>query len=291
MLDRTLISILGGLGGMLGWGTSDFFANSASEKIGHNKTLFWSQVAGLILIGACLVFFSRDLSISTGLLALTSFCGVMYALGYLLFYKGFEIGNVSVISAAINLQVLFMVAISFFLRGQQLTTFQVPAIVLLLTGISLVCVNFHDLGKGHVALLTGVKETVAAAVIFGIFYWPVNEFLVERVDWILISFLIKLIAIATVFLMAKLRKQSLAIKDKNNKLYALIIAVGVFEAAGILSASFGQSYGDGIIVAPIASALTVVTVTLAMLFSNEKINKIQGLGVAMTVVGIVMTAF
>lgn len=290
-MDKTLLSILSGIGGMVGWGTSDFFANAASEKIGHNKTLFWSQIAGLLLMGFFLVFASGSFVISAPLLALTAFCGVMYAVGYLLFYKGFEIGNVSVVSATINIQVLFVIAISFFLRGQELSKLQIPAIALLLFGILLVSVNFKDLQKGTLALLTGVKETIAAAIIFGIFYWPVNEFIVEKADWILVSFLIKLVAIGVVFLIAKFRNQSLAINKPSKKLISLIIAVGTFEAAGVLSATYGQSYGDGIIVAPIASALTIVTVALAMLFSNEKINKIQGLGILLTVGGIIMTAF
>ncbi len=40
-MDKTIISILGGLAGMFGWGTSDFFANISSEKIGHQKKLFF----------------------------------------------------------------------------------------------------------------------------------------------------------------------------------------------------------------------------------------------------------
>jgi len=39
-MDKTLISLLGGLGGMFGWGTSDFFANQASDKIGHIRAFF-----------------------------------------------------------------------------------------------------------------------------------------------------------------------------------------------------------------------------------------------------------
>ena len=290
-MDKTIISILGGLGGMLGWGISDFFANSASENVGHNKAFFWSQIAGLALIVLLVVFTAPSFTITPLLLSLTIFCGVAYALGYLLFYKGFEIGNVSVVSATINLQVLFIIAISYFLRGQSLTAFQIPAIVLLLVGVTLVSVNLNDLRKGTVSLLKGVKETLAAAVMFGVFYWPLNEFVVEKADWLAVGFITKLTAIVLVFLISAFRKDSLAVKERNNKLYALIAAVGILEAIGVLSATYGQSYGDGIIVAPISSALTVVTVALAMIFSKERISKIQGVGIALAVIGIVMTAF
>lgn len=289
-MDKTLLSILSGLGGMLGWGTSDFLANSASEKVGHHRSLFWSQVAGMILIGACVLVFNRSLDLNPLLLGLTILGGIMYAVGYLFFYKGFEIGNVSVVSATINLQVLFAILISFFVRGQQLTSFQIPALIILLTGISLVSLNFDHLKEGKVGLLKGVKETLTAAIVFGIFYWPLNEYLVEQADWIFISFLIKVVALSFLFLLSWRNKTKLKIKN-NTRLYFLIAAVGILEALGILSASFGQSYGDGIIVAPIASALTIVTVTLAMIFSNEKINRLQAFGILLAIAGIVMTAF
>ncbi len=290
-MDRTLLSILAGLGGMFGWGTSDFLANSASGKIGHSKALFWSQIAGLGLIALIVLVTQPNFAMAPMLLGITIFSGIAYALGYLLFYKGFEIGNVSIVSAVINLQVLFVIVISFFLRGQTLTLLQVPAISLLLIGITLVSVNFNDLRKGTVSLLKGVKETLLAAIMFGVFYWPLNEFVVEKVDWLAVSLITKLTAIIVVFLISVRGKESLAIKDKTKKLFVLVAAVGLLEAVGVLSTTFGQSYGDGIIVAPISSALTVVTVTLAMIFSKERINKIQGVGIALAVIGIVMTAF
>lgn len=276
---------------MFGWGTSDFLANSASEKVGHNKAFFWSQIAGLALIILLVIFTAPSFAITPLLLGLTLFCGIAYALGYLFFYKGFEIGNISIVSATINLQILFIIAISFFLRGQHLTAFQIPAIFLLLVGVTLVSVNLNDLHKGTVSLLKGVKETLIAAIIFGVFYWPLNELVVEKADWLAVSFITKLTAITVVFLISKFTKESLIVKERNNKFFLLIAAVGILEAIGVLSATYGQSYGDGIIVAPISSALTVVTVALAMIFTKERISKVQGLGIAMAVIGIVMTAF
>ncbi|NCS32019.1 EamA family transporter [bacterium] len=67
--------------------------------------------------------------------------------------------------------------------------------------------------------------------------------------------------------------------------------VGIMEAVGVLSTSFGVSIGDSIIVAPIASALTIVTISLAMIFLKERVTKTQGMGIVITVIGIILTAF
>lgn len=126
-MSRVLISVLGGLSGMLGWGTSDFFANIASEKFGHRKTLLYSQVAGLLLIAVIGIFLIKDFSVSFQNLILMFVCALAYTTGYLFFYKAFEIGNVSVVSALINLQTIFVVLIAFFLFGQPATRFFLPS--------------------------------------------------------------------------------------------------------------------------------------------------------------------
>lgn len=275
---------------MFGWGTSDFLANNASEKIGHAKTFFWSQIAGLGLITLLLFLEAPRIVVDPFLLALTIGGAVAYALGYLFFYRGFEIGNVSVISAVVNLQVLFVIIISF-LRGQRLSMVQIPAVFLLLIGVILTSVNFNDLKKGSISLLAGVKETLLATVMFGVFYWPVNEYIVEQAHWLVIGFITKFTAVIIVFLIGLFQKQSMLIQKSTKKLIMLISAVGLLEAVGALSVSYGQSYGDGIIVVPISSALTVVTVSLAMVFTKERISRIQGVGITLVIVGIIMTAF
>lgn len=291
-MDRTLISILGGLGGMFGWGISDFLASGASEKVGHTKAFFWSQIVGALFIGIIALFLLPSFSMPTYLLGLTIFAGFVYAIGYLFFYKGFEVGNVSVISAVSNLYVLYIIVISFFIRGQKLTALQIPAIIILLIGATLVSLNYQELQKGKVALLKGVKETLIASFLFGVIYWPLNEFIAEQAHWLSIALITKLTAIVAVFLFLKLvKRETVSVKANSRKLMVLLAAIGILEAIAVLSVTYGQSFDDGIIVAPISSALTVVTVGLAMIFTKERISKIQGLGIGMVVIGIVLTAF
>jgi drug/metabolite transporter (DMT)-like permease len=289
-MEKTLLSILAGLGGMFGWGISDFFANNASEKIGHSKTFFWSQIAGLLLITIMILVLKPSFIISPLFWIIAISGGIFYTIGYLLFYKAFEIGNVSVVSAVVNLQTLFVIIISF-LRGQTLSSLQILAITLLLIGVTIVSVNFNDLRKGTISLLKGVKETLLATIMFGIFYWPLNEFVVEQNDWLAIGLITKIVAVTFVFLISLRNKNSLSVINLSQKLIILIALVGILEAIAVLSVTFGQAYGDGIIVAPISSALTIVTVGLAMIFSKEKITRVQGLGIAVVIIGIVITAF
>ena len=52
-----------------------------------------------------------------------------------------------------------------------------------------------------------------------------------------------------------------------------------------------MAFGDAIIVGPVSSSLTVVTVGMAVIFLKEKITRSQGVGIALTIVGIILTGF
>ena len=66
--------------------------------------------------------------------------------------------------------------------------------------------------------------------------------------------------------------------------------MGVIEVCAVAAVNYGLAIGEAILVSPIASALSVVTIVLALVFLREKISALQGLGTAMAVVGIITTA-
>lgn len=287
-MSSTLISILAGLGGMFGWGVSDFFANQAADTVGHRKAFFWSQIAGLALMGIVAIASGANFGLSMSILPYLIVTSIGYTLGYLYFYRAFEIGNVSVVSAGINIQQVFIIGIAYFIFGQALTGMQLFGVILVITGILLVSVDFKDLkGKG-ISLVAGIKETLIAAAAFGVLFWPFNEFVVERADWLSASFYIKLLSILIVLGFAYYNKQNLKLTSKKGNIMKVIIAIGLLEALAVISVSYGQAFGDTIIVAPIASALSVVTISLAMIFLKEKITKYQGVGIVTTIVGILV---
>lgn len=291
-MSKLLISLLAGLGAMFGWGISDFFANFASEKIGNIKTFFWSQLAGLSLILLILIFTLPAFSISLSLIPLLLLSVVGYIIGYLFYYKSFEIGNLSVVAVVINLNAIFTMLVAYFVRGQRLTGFQIPAVVLVILGVLLVSVNFEDLFKSKsVTLLKGVKEAIIASVGFGILCWPVTEYLVEKMNWLWETAIVRVLAILFVFMIIMFKKQSLKMPKNINNIWKTVFVVGLLEASAVLSLNYGFTVGDSILIAPIANSVAIVTVTMAVIFLKEKISKIQLAGIILTIFGIILTAF
>lgn len=289
-MDKTVLSILAGLGGMFGWGTSDFFANISSEKIGHFKAFFWSQVAGICICLLLIPFFGINSGLSLWFLGIFTAASVCYAIGYLLFYKAFEIGNVSIVSAAINLNVVIAMLIAAIFSGQRLSPIQTLAVMLVMAGVILVTVNFKDLKNNKFKLLAGVRESVLASLFFGV-YWNLSELLSEQLGWLPSTLYVKIGAIIFLLGFAYFKKQQIKLVKLKNKIKVMVALVGILEALAVACVNFGLEVGDLVLVSPISSALSVVTITLAVIFLKEKITKLQTLGIMVVILGIVMTAF
>jgi len=289
-MNKAIVSILAGLGGMFGWGTSDFFANSSSDKIGHFKTFFWSQIAGLTLTLFLVLIFGMSFSVPFLFFIFLIVASVFYSVGYLFFYKAFEIGNVSVVAATANLYVIFTMMFAFIFLGQRLTATQLFAVGLILGGASLVSVNFRDLKNKQFKLLAGVKETIIASLIFGVF-WNLSEIISEKLGWLPTTLYIKIGAILTLLIFSVLGKRKLDLKKNDNKTKFVLVLIGVLEAAAIASVNWGIMTGEIILVTPVSSAYSIVTILMAVIFLKEKLTKIQVLGILTTITGIILTGF
>ena len=69
------------------------------------------------------------------------------------------------------------------------------------------------------------------------------------------------------------------------------LSLGVIEVAAVALVNYGLTIEDAILITPIACALSIVTITLAVIFLKDKISKLQGFGIFAAIVGIIVTAF
>lgn len=289
-MDKTLISILGGLGGMVGWGVSDFFANISSEKIGHKVTFFWSQVVGAIFTLLLIPVFGMTFDIPIRILIFLVVASIFYSAAYLFFYKAFEIGNVSVVLTVINLWAVFTMVFAFIFLEQRLTFVQLFGVVFIIGGIIFASVNFSDLKNRRLKLLAGTKQALLASVLFGVF-WNLSDVITEEIGWLSTTLFVKVGAIMVLMIFSFFMRQKLTTAGINRQIKFIVVLIGALEALGVLSVNYGIMVGDVILVSPISSALSIVTITLAIMFLKEKVTKIQFVGILSAVVGIVITAF
>ncbi len=289
-MSAVIQSIFAGLGGMIGWGLYDFFGGLYSKSIGNFKTFFWSQLAGLIFAALLTTAFSIKLNLTGRMLFLILVAAFLYAVAYLLFFKGFMLGNVSIISATMNLWAVFTMIFAFIILGQRLSPLQLLGVLLIITGVVLVSLKLDDIKGQSLKLFSGVKETVLAALLFGIF-WIFSEVVSEEIGWAFTTLLVKLGVVLFMLLFSFLGKQALGVAKISPKILMMILLAGVLEAGAVTSVNWGLTVGDAILVTPISSALSMVTIAMAMIFLKERISKLQSAGMMMVIAGIVMTAF
>jgi transporter family protein len=289
-MSSAILSLLSGLGGMFGWGIYDFFAGVYSKKIGPYKTFFWSQLAGLFFVIVLISIITIPLSIPAMTIILLPIAALLYSAGYLFFMKGFEVGNISIVAAIMNLWAVFTMLIAFIFMGQRLSILQSIGVLLIISGATVASLNWSDIKNKSYQLSSGVKETVLGAFFFGVF-WNVSEVISEKIGWLLTTFFVKIGIILVLLPIFLLIKRELNLTKASAKTKLVVVLMGILEAGAVAIVNFGLTIGDAILITPIASALSVVTITMAIIFLKDKITKLQGIGIITAISGIIITGF
>ena len=287
-MSSAIISLLSGLSGMFGWGIYDFFAGVYSKKIGPYKTFFWSQSAGLLFVLLLFLLFTTTLNIPVLIIILLPIAALFYSAGYLFFMKGFEIGNISIVAAIMNLWAVFTMLIAFIFMGQRLSTLQSMGVLMIVSGAVLASLNWHNIKNRSLQLSSGVKETVSGAFFFGVF-WNISEVISEKIGWLLTTLFVKIGIILFLLLVSFFIKRELYLTKTSAKTKSMLVLMGILEAGAVAIVNFGLTVGDAILITPIASALSIVTITMAIIFLKDRVTKLQGFGIITAVSGIIVT--
>ncbi|NJN92940.1 MAG: DMT family transporter [Anaerolineales bacterium] len=275
---------------MFGWGIYDFLGGVFAKQIGSFKSLFWSQLAGLISVLLLAFAFKTSLNIPGLVIILSLIAATVYSAAYLFFFKGFELGNVSIIAATMNLWAVFTMVFAFIFMGQRLSVLQTSGVLMIISGATLASLNWSEISHQRFQLSAGVKEAVLGAFYFGIF-WNISEIISEKVGWLLTTLFVKFGIILCLLIFSFLVKQEIGLTKTSVKTKYVILLMGIIEAGAVALVNYGLTIGDAILITPIASALSIVTIALAIIFLKDKVTKIQGFGIITGIAGIIVTAF
>lgn len=275
---------------MFGWGLYDFLGGVYAKRIGPFRSFFWSQMAGLASVLVLAFFIGTRLKVPSLVAVLLPIATILYSAGYLFFFRGLEIGNISIVAATVNLWAVFTMFFAFIFLGQRLSTVQSFGVMLILSGVTLASADWGSVRHQGFRLSSGVKEAVLGAFFFGVF-WNVSEIISEAIGWLWTTLLVKLGIVLFLVLFSLLTGRGLAMPRMTTKTKAMVVIMGIVEAGAVAAVNYGLTIGDAILITPIASALSIVTITLAIVFLKDKVTRLQGIGMMAAVAGIVMTAF
>lgn len=288
-MSTTLVSVLLGLCGMVGWGVYDFLGGALSKRIGSFAPLLWSQTVGAATVGLLALVAGTAWHLPVRALLLVPVAAVLYCGGYLFFFAGFAKGSVSVVAATMNLWAVVTMLVAFFVVGQRLSTAQTLGATAIIAGAALASLDWTQVGTDGLQASAGVGETLAGATLFGV-YWNVSEVISEDIGWLATTALIKFAIAAFLLGFARLTRQSLRPPTSSPRTAAVLVVMGVIEVSAVAAVNYGLAIGDAILITPVASALSVVTIALAVLVLRERISPLQATGAVLAVAGIVATA-
>lgn len=278
--------VLFGLAAMASWGVSDYFVVRPVREAGVSRTFLWNQLTGLpLMLGVFLIFGDfTPLSIDSALLiAGAGACGM---LGSIMFYRGMDVGNVSVVTPIVAAWSVVTAIGGVMILGETLGALQTAGIILAVGGTVLVSLRIADIRSASSSeLAKGAEHAAAAMALFG-FQFIFLDMLSHRIDWLEAIVLTKAFIAAAAIIWFPIAKRGRWAFPEGA--YPAIIMIALFEVLGFMAYGGGISMAQSSIVAPVSATHPLVTIALAVVFLRERLEPNQALGVLCVVGGLVM---
>jgi drug/metabolite transporter (DMT)-like permease len=296
MPPELLIAILAGLGGMIGWGFSEFATKKSVDKVGAISSLVWAHIFGSIILFVILIsrlflshasiesIFPSSWSTWVGLIVF----GALQATVYYFAYLAFEKGKVSVLSPIFASFSGLVALLSVIVFGEVLHLSLVPALILIFGGVLLINLDWEHLKmrRIRIEIVPGLKEIVIATVLATIWTLGWDKFSGNE-DWILYTtFMFVFMTVAAYVIALHARVPLLKVPSGTWK-FLWFIALG--EAVAYLAITLGYattSYTS--VVAILSGASSLPTIVLARIFLKEKIVRSQIIASIIIIIGIVL---
>ncbi|MBI2019712.1 DMT family transporter [Candidatus Daviesbacteria bacterium] len=285
-----MLSIFFALISYLGWGVGDIFATIASRKIGGYSVVVWSHIFAGIMLALFIPFEVQQLQNITVTVALLSVAIVIIALiGDTSFNLGLQKGNASLVGVIAAAYPALSVIISTTFLKEDITLFQIAAIVIIFLGILMTTLNLKDLRQNAILSDPGVPFALITFISWGT-YLALIKITVNQIGWFWPGYFIFL-GFPLLLLFMKFRKIKIQKPTANHALLVLLLATVLTRVAEFSYNAALRAGGNVSIVSPISGSYPTLFVVLAFLIFKDKITRQQIAGIITTLMGIVLLSF
>ncbi|MBA3365859.1 MAG: DMT family transporter [Actinobacteria bacterium] len=266
------------LAASLSWGVADFFGGLKSRSLGVLPVMLIAQTAGTAVIAVVVSAHAERPNGAAVLLAAPA--ALAGTLGIFAFYRGMAVGAMSIVAPIAGVSAVIPVAVGV-LTGDRPSPLQALGIAFALLGVALAAREPGDSARtGRVA--AGVGLALFAAAGFGLYFPVMYE--AARVDvlWAVLVFRLTSTAlVASAFLAVRPR---LELRRSD---VAATAAIGVLDTGATLLFAAAATSGLVSLVSVLASLYPVVTIVLARYVLEERVARVQRVGAAIALAGVV----
>jgi drug/metabolite transporter (DMT)-like permease len=280
-----VLAVALGLGSSLCWGLADFFGGLQSRKRAMLAVLLVSQgVALLLLLPVALAL--ADAGPSTSAVGWAALGGSAGVVALAAFYRGLAIGTMSVVApiSATGAAVPVLVGL---VEGERPGVLQIAGMAAALAGVILASRESEpaeDLGSAHrEAGRSAIALALVAAVGFGTFFVGVDRAsATAEVPWVIV--ISRSCSLVLVLIAALVARPDL---PRDGASVGALAMIGVLDLGANGLFAIATTKGLLSVVAVLGSLYPAVTVVLARLVLSEHVSRTQGLGIGLTLLGVV----
>ena len=281
------MGIIFGLAAALCWGLGDFAITTLARYVGTARCLLYIQLFSLASWIILLAVFPHQATGGVNPWLLAALAGVFHVVGLATTYRAFEIGTLSFVSPIAS-SFAIVTTVMFMIAGNAPPLMALLGIVLLTIGI--IVVTRSTPADGPITL-KGVPEAIASAIAFGIMFWLIYAYVKEPLGDVYPLILLKVMA--TTFASGYVARSPRIVVDQvppKSKLIGIALLAALFDTLAWVSYLLGYKENHGAVVTAVASLFSVVTIVLAGVFLKERLNKLQWVGVAVVLGGILLVS-
>lgn len=271
-----------GLGASLVWGIGDFMGGLKSRVLPLLVVLVCSQLVGFVAVGA-VTLASGEHAPPAHDAAMAALSAVFGTVGLAAFYRAIAVGKMGVVVPISALSAGLPVVVGIA-GGDRPSALQVAGMVIALGG-AVLAAREPDTGEGGSRIAAGAALSAASALAFGAFFLAMDSASDGGAIW---ASLVNRSTSTTLLLIAALFVRPPFRTAKPH--LPVLAAIGVFDVmANVL---FAAASREGLVslVSVSSSLYPVVTVVLARAVLNERVHRVQELGVAAALGGVVLIA-
>lgn len=293
------LGLLTGLGAALSWGTLDVFSAIASRRVGSLKVTTGIQLIGATVVVLLALVSGTAIPLDPGVLVGGVLVGLAGAGAYLSYFTGLRIGPIAVVSGVVAAYGGLTVVLAVIVRGETLTTVQAVGATLATIGVVLTGVAFGGSLRGTRLASPGVIFAVVALILFATMS-IVSDIVIDLAGWLEVlvvsrtanAALSVLILIGALTVARGLAEPVTVGTDGTHRgldtrSSVLIVMAGFLDVTGLIVFMYGLEHAETWLVGLASSFGPAVTIIVAVAFMGERLKRIQWVGLAFVLAGMV----
>ncbi|MBE9170353.1 DMT family transporter [Pleurocapsales cyanobacterium LEGE 06147] len=271
------------------FGSSDFFGGLASRHSPFPLVALCFQVIGAIVFGCVLLLIPESPSNNALIWGATS--GIAYGIGFTLYYRGFEVGQMGLVSILTAVWTAVVPVVFGLTMGDRPSLTAIVGIAIALVAIGLTSSTEvrrkSQLMPKNRLKTPGFIEGTLAGICFGIFFIFLSFTDTDSTLWPLFASTIAA-AVTTAVIAILSQNSSLKFATFKGKSWLLVIIAGLLQAGGTLAFLLAIRSGLLSLASVLVGLSPVPTILLARWLLREKISRFQLFGIVLTLIGIVL---